>query len=129
MNETNLPEKILPEALLNSWQPRRPSATLKRRIFLQPTESSTLASRWLWGALTPTMTCLLLTVMMFNSSNSVIHQKPLMAMVLSNQNYAFCDENGGQTTQNRWASVTFDWTNHSVFNSSMGFTPTTNSSN
>jgi hypothetical protein len=52
-----------------------------------------------------------------------------MAMILSNQSYAFSDNENAQTAQNHLASVTFDWTNHSVFNSSMGFTPTTNSSN
>jgi hypothetical protein len=129
MNETNLPEKNLPELQLNSWLPRRPSAGLKRRIFAGAVESSTLAARWFWGTLTPTMACLLLTLMMLNSGNGVIRQKPVSTMVLSNQTYAFCDGDSPQITQNHLASVTFDWTNHSVFNSSMGFTPTTNSSN
>jgi hypothetical protein len=129
MNETNLPEKVLPEAQLNSWHPRHPSAGLKRRIFSTATKSSTLATRWIWGALTPTMACMLLTLTLLNSSNGGLHQKPVMAMVLSNQTYGFSDNESAQTAQNHLASVTFDWTNHSVFNSSMGFTPTTNSSN
>jgi hypothetical protein len=125
MNEMNLPE-----TQLSSWRPRRPSAGLKRRIFTHTNKSSsTLAARWLWGTLTPTTACLLLTVIILNSSNSVIHQKPVMTMVLSNQGNVFCDGDGGQTAQNHLASVTFDWTNHSVFNSSIRFTPTTNLSN
>jgi hypothetical protein len=119
----------LPETPLNSWRPRRPSAGLKHRIFSSANKSSTLAARWLWGALTPTMACLLLTLCMLNSSNSVIRQKPDLTFALSNQGNVFSDGDGGQTAQNHIASVTFDWTNHSVFNSSIRFTPTTNSSN
>ena len=88
-----------------------------------------LAARWLWGTLTPTTACLLLTVIMLNSSNSEIRQKPILTMVLSNPGSFFADGDGGQTAQNHLASVTFDWTNHSVFNSSIRFTPTTNLSN
>ncbi|MGC9942208.1 MAG: hypothetical protein ABSE48_10260 [Verrucomicrobiota bacterium] len=125
MNEMNLPE-----TQLSSWRPRHPSAALKRRIFQHSNNtSSTLAARWLWGALTPTAACLLLTLLMLNSGNSVIRQKPEMTTILSNQGDAFCDSDGGQTAENHVASVTFDWTNHSVFNSSKGFTPTTNLSN
>jgi hypothetical protein len=66
---------------------------------------------------------------MLNSSNSSIRQKPVMTMLLSNQGSVFCYGDGGQTAQNQLASVTFDWTNHSAFNSSIRFTPTTNLSN
>ena len=128
MNKMNLPEEQL-----SSWRPRRPAAGLKRRIFAHTGRSSTLAARWLWGTLTPTMACLLLTLMMLNSSNNVVGQKPVLTMFLGSQSNAFInacgDGDGGQTAQNHLASVTFDWTNHSVFNSSMRFTPTTNSSN
>jgi hypothetical protein len=124
MNETNLPE-----TQLSSWRPRRPSAGLKRRIFTHASQFSARTTRWLWGTLTPTMACLLLTLCMLNSSNSVIHPKPDITMILSNQGNAFDGGDGGQTAQNHLASVTFDWTNHSVFNSSIRFTPTTNSSN
>ncbi|HEY4415442.1 MAG TPA: hypothetical protein VGO57_07095 [Verrucomicrobiae bacterium] len=119
----------LPEEQLSSWRPRRPSDGLKRRIFAGATESTTLAARWLWGALTPAMACLMLTVMMLNSGNDAIHTKPVLMTVLSNQSFAFNGDTSGQMAQNHLASVTFDWTNHSGFNSSMRFTPTTNLSN
>jgi hypothetical protein len=114
---------------LNSWQPRRPSAGLKRRIFAGASQSSSLATRWLLGALTPTMACALLTLMLLNSGNGFMRQKTGLTMDFSNQTYAFGNDNGGPGGQNRLGRVTFDWTNHSGFNSSMRFTPTTNSSN
>lgn len=123
MKETNLTENQL-----SSWQPRKPSAGLKRRLFAA-TNQATVASRWLWGALTPTMACLMMIMIMLNSSNTVIHPKPAMAMILSNDNGIFCDDDGSQASQNRVDNVTFDWTNHTVFNSSIRFTPTTNLSN
>jgi hypothetical protein len=128
MNKMNSPEKDLPEEQFQSWHPRRPPAGLKRRIFTRAAESSAHATRWFWGALTPTMACLLLTLIMLNSGNGVIRQKSEM-LVLSNQTNGFSSNDSDQTIQNRLAGVTFDWTNHSNFNSSMRFTPTTNSSN
>jgi hypothetical protein len=119
----------LPEARLNSWHPRRPSAGLKRRIFSTAAKSSTLAARWIWGALTPTMACLLLTLTALNFSNGGLPQKPALSLVLSNKGRVFNSNDDGQMAQNHLATVTFDWTNHGGFNSSMGFTPTTNSSN
>ena len=84
---------------------------------------------WFWGALAPATACVLLTFVTFNSSPSLSGQKSMIAMALSNQNSAAYVSGEGQTAQNHWASVTFDWTNRSVFNSSIGFTPTTNLSN
>lgn len=75
------------------------------------------------------MACALLTLMLLNSGSGLIRQKPVMTMDFSNLSYAFGNDNGGPGGQNRLASVTFDWTNHSGFNSSMRFTPTTNLSN
>ncbi len=123
MNEMNLPE-----AQLRSWRPRHPSAALKGRIFSTVREART-ASRWVWGALTPTTACLLLTLMMLNSSNPAMPRKPVLSMILSNDYGVFGAAGGSGSAENQLASVTFDWTNHTVFNSSMGFTPTTNLSN
>jgi hypothetical protein len=128
MNEMNLPPKDLPEEQLQSWQPRRPAAGLKRKIFHRATESSARATRWVLGALTPTMACLLLTLAMLNSGNSLLRSNPEIP-VFSNQTSVAGNNDTGQTVENRLAGVTFDWTNHSTFNSSMRFTPTTNSSN
>jgi hypothetical protein len=57
---------------------------------------STLTARWLWGALTPTAACLLLTLFMLNSGNSVIRQKPGMTMILSNEGGLFATADDGQ---------------------------------
>jgi len=120
MNETNLPETTL-----RSWRPRRPSASLKRRLFPAASQA-VVPPRWLWGALTPTMACLMLTLAMLNSGNTGLHQKPVITMVLGNAGAPFDSSDGGQGAENQLASVTFDWTNHTIFNSSMRFTPTTN---
>ena len=90
MNETNLTE-----SQLNSWQPRHPSAALKRRLFPTAQEIS-VTPRWLWGALTPTMACLMMTMIVLNSSNTVIHPKPSMAMIMSNVDGLFCAWEGDQ---------------------------------
>ena len=88
-----------------------------------------MTPRWLWGALTPTMACLMLTMIMLNSGNTGLHQKPLVTMILSNDGAPSGASDDGQGAENQLASVTFDWTNHTIFNSSMRFTPTTNLSN
>ncbi len=118
----------MPETQLSSWRPRHPSAALKARIFSKARETR-VTSRWLWGALTPTTACLLLTLMMLNSGNTVIHQKPVLSMILSNHGGVYGANGDSGSAQNQLASLTFDWTNHTVFNSSIGFTPTTNFSN
>jgi hypothetical protein len=71
----------------------------------------------------------MLTMLMLNSSNTGIHRIPAMPMILSNVDGVFGTDDGIQGGENQVASVTFDWTNHTVFNSSMRFTPTTNLSN
>jgi hypothetical protein len=75
------------------------------------------------------MACLMLTMIMLNSGNTGLRQKPLVTMVLSNDGAPFYASDDGQGAENQLASVTFDWTNHTIFNSSMRFTPTTNLSN
>jgi hypothetical protein len=121
-------ETDLTENQLNSWQPRRPASGLKHRLFPGARQTAVTA-RWLWGALTPTMACLMLTMVMLNSSNTGIHPIPALPMILSNVDGVFSADDGIQGGENQLASVTFDWTNHTVFKSSIRFTPTTNLSN
>jgi hypothetical protein len=115
------------ETQLRSWCPRRPSAGLKQKIF--SAEAVVPTATWLWGGLAPTMACALLTLMAFNHGGDGLGQKPMMAMVLSNQTLATYAVDGTQIAQNHVAAVTFDWTNRSAFKSSIRFTPTTNFSN
>ena len=120
MNEMNLPE-----TQLRSWQPRRPSAGLKRRIFSAPPAAPTAAAFLGW--LAPVTACVLLTVLVFNSGNGLsvgsAGRQTTIAMVLSNQSYAAYASDGSQNVQNHLASVTFDWTNRNASSSSIGFTP------
>jgi hypothetical protein len=115
------------EAQLRSWRPRQPAAGLKRKIFAAEAVMPTAA--WLWRGLAPTMACVLLTLMALNRGGDGPGQKPMLAMVLSNQNCAAYASDGAQTAHNHVAAVTFDWTNHSSFKSIIGFTPTTNFNN
>lgn len=117
------------ETQLRSWRPRRPSAGLKRRILRLVDEPDILSARWLWSGLAPTMACALLTLMAFSRNGDGLGPKPAMTIILSSQNNAAYATGGAQTEQNHLAAVTFDWTNRSVFKSSIRFTPATNFSN
>ena len=120
-------EMNLPEAQLRSWQPRRPSAGLKRRIFSARPDTPTPAAFLGW--LAPVTACALLTLLVFNSGSGLPvgsnSRGVMMAMVLSNQNYAAYAPDGSQNVQNRLAGVTFDWTNRGNSSPSIGFTPFT----
>ena len=108
------------ETRLRSWQPRRPSAKLKQRLFAAPA-SFMPKTLWLLGSLAPATACVLLTFSVFNSENtgSLLHHEPVSAMILSNQNYAAYASDNFRGSQNGLSSVTFDWTNHGGFTSSM----------
>src|SRR5208282_4178378 len=122
MKETNLLE-----TQLRSWQPRRPSAGLKRRIF--SAQPGTPAAAVFLGWLAPVTACALLTLLIFNSGNGLpavsSSHGTMVAMILSNQNYAAYASDGSQNVQNRLATVTFDWTNRGASTSSIRFTPFT----
>ena len=50
----------------------------------------------------------------------------MIAMILSNQNYAAYASDNFRGAQNNLSSVTFEWTNHNVYPSSMApFSPDT----
>ena len=110
------------------WTPRRPSASLKRKVFAGAEYFSESAERispasakLFWGALAPTMACALLTLLVFNHSGENRSSVSTLAWSTSNN-----VSDGSHSAQNHWERVTFDWTNHSVFKSSIGFTPSTN---
>lgn len=113
------------ENRLRSCPPRRPSAKLKRRLFPAPASLPPKVA-WLIGSLAPATACVLLTFSAFNRENTgdLLSREPLTAMILSNQSYAAYASDNFRETQNRLSSVTFDWTNHSGFTSSMApFSP------
>jgi hypothetical protein len=76
---------------------------------------------WLLGSLAPAAVCILLTLSMFNPGNTShsLRHEPLIAMILSNQNYAAYASDNFREAQNNLAAVTFEWTNHTVSPSSM----------
>ena len=115
------------EAQLRSWRPRQPAARLKQKTFGSAPARRT--ATWFWGGLAPAMACIFFTLKMFNHDGDGFGSKPVMSVVLSNQNDAAYAMGGNETAQNHLATVTFDSTNHSSFRSIIGFTPTTNFSN
>jgi hypothetical protein len=105
---------------LRSWQPRRPSPKLKRRLFAAPAHFLPKMA-WLLGSLAPVTACVLLSFSVFNSENGghLLRREPMTAMILSNQNYAAYASDNFRAMQNGLSSVTFDWTNHNGFTSSI----------
>ena len=105
---------------MRSWQPRHPSARLERRLFAAPFNFARNMG-WLVGSLAPATACLLLTISVFKNGNAGVslRHEPMIAMILSNQNYAAYASDNFREAQNNLSSVTFEWTNHNVFPSSM----------
>jgi len=116
------------EKTLLSWQPRQPSAALKRRLLRLADEQEVVpAIRWLWRCVVPTMACALLALVAVNHDG--VKETLPMGQILSSQANAAFASGGASSGQNHLAAVTFDWTNQSVFQSSIRFTPTTNLTN
>ena len=76
---------------------------------------------WLLGSLAPAVACALLTLSMFNPANTghSARHEPLIAMILSNQNYAAYASDGFADSENNLAAVTFEWTNRNISTSNM----------
>jgi len=75
---------------------------------------------WLVGSLAPATACLLLTLSIAHVNPGItMRHEPMVAMILSNQNYAAYASDNFRNGQNNLAAVTFEWTNHSVSPSSM----------
>jgi hypothetical protein len=125
--------KELNENQLRGWLPRRPSRALKSRIFSGPNPAATEADDevpWKWSFSAPAMVCLLFAMLMIHFNNGDMHEpKPAWAMVSSNGDRAASFSDSAQENENHLSAITFDWTNHTGFQSSIGFTPTTNLSN
>jgi hypothetical protein len=122
------------ESQLRGWRPRQPSAGLKRRIF-RAHAAGTPAARWNWHHLAPAMACLLFALMMFhfNGGGALRDSRPVLYMNFAGDSNPVTFSDHAQETENHLAAVTFDWTNHGDFKSSMrsrtGFGPSTNLSN
>lgn len=114
------------EEQLRSWKPRRPSPRVEQRLFGTRQHFHFTLPR-LAGILTPTMACLMVTVSLWRQVGQPIlneneSQTAVIAMSLSNQNYAPYLATSFQPTANRLD--TFGWTNRGYSKSSVpSFTP------
>lgn len=93
------------------------------------------AWRWSWNCAAPAMMCAWLGLMIahFNGTGEIHGAKPVINLLASNENSAVSYRDEAAEVQNHVATVTFDWTNHTVFKSSIGshsgLGPSTNFSN
>ena len=122
MNDLNQWEKQL-----RSWIPRRPSAGIEARLFSPPPPGKPEPVSVYWLAPAVACLCLLLGVMAWAHGPATVRvSQPMIASILSNQNcMAFLGGRPSQVDLNALRRVTFTWTNKSVSNSIIGFTPFT----
>jgi hypothetical protein len=124
MNDMNWLEKQLA-----SWEPRRPSAKIERRLFPKRERAADLTRALAW--LAPVAACMMLAL-------ATVRQDPpgpvatpgseyLFAMVLSNQLGAGFLPDCGEQAENRVMRASFDWTNRGNSGSSIRLMPLTNS--
>jgi hypothetical protein len=121
MNETNLSE-----ARLRSWQPRRPSARLKERIFPVPVSRPMIVTWSLRLAPAAASFLVALSVLRHDGgfSGGGFQGEPMLLLSQSNR-IAFVPVNCRQE-HNELYGVTFDWTNRSNSTSSItSFSPDT----
>jgi hypothetical protein len=102
MNEKNEMERL--EAELRCWMPRRPSATLERRLFRRATPRPMPAM--VAGWLAPAAACLMFAGLILNpQSGGVSSDSPvsgvMAGLILSNQNYAAYLPGSFQRTHNQ----------------------------
>ncbi len=124
MNEKQM---NLLENQLRSWHPRRPSRSIKRRLFpLGGTgEVTGLSLRWL----APAAACLMLALTIasqqqpgFTANSS--RQQAMMGLISSNLSYTNILPENGSSGRNRVTPASFEWTNLSDFTSSISpFSP------
>lgn len=109
------------EAELKSWKPRRPSASISRRLFPARSGRQEFARTLSW--LATAAACLTFTVVVASRTDraGASPEGSLVAMNWSNQappSYQMADT---FQSENRVIRATFAWTNPSHSNSSVGF--------
>jgi hypothetical protein len=109
------------ESQLRSWQPRRPSPRLKRKLFgsKDRRETAALALGWL----VPAAACLFLALTIVNqepalSAGSARHE-PLLGVISSNLSSTNLLPEDRGTERNRVSPTSFEWTNLSGSTSSI----------
>ena len=115
------------ENQLNSWEPRHPSAKIKRRIFPTPSPRREVAMFLNW--LTPATVCMLLALAVFKQENNMPatspRHDPAVAMMLSNQSFVAYLTGRSSQIEHNILPATFEWTNRSDSTSTIRFTPFT----
>jgi len=110
------------EAQLNSWEPRRPSARINRRLFPTPSARSKPGMCFNW--LAPATVCMLLALAVFKQENHISttspRHDPAVAMMLSNQSFVAYLTGGSKQVENNILPATFESTNRSGSPSTIG---------
>jgi hypothetical protein len=75
------------------------------------------------------MACALITMAALSHNGEGLAPRPDQIAIFSNTDHTISKIDSERSVQNHLAAVTFDWTNRSVFKSSISFTPSTNLSN
>ena len=113
------------ETQLNSWEPRRPSARIKRRLFPTPSTRPQMAMAFNW--LAPATVCMLLALAVFKQENNISaappRHDPAVAMMLSNQSFVAYLTGGSKQIEHNVLPATFELTNRNGSTSNVGFTP------
>ncbi len=111
------------EALLHSWQPRRPSARLKWRLSAEPSKSMPRMA-WFAGWLVPATACVLLAFFAVTSGNNASGHASLRTGVLSDRIHLPPVPASSDQGENNLLFVTFDLTNRTGSTSSIApFSP------
>ena len=115
------------ETQLNSWEPRRPSARIKRQLF--PTPSTRLEVAMAFNWLAPATVCMLLALAVFKQENYISadspRHDPAVAMMLRNPNFVPYLTGGSSQIEHNILPATFESTNRSGSTSTTTFTPFT----
>jgi len=115
------------ETQLNSWEPRRPSARIKRRLFPTPSNRLKVAMAFNW--LAPATVCMLLALAVFKQENNISaaspRHDPVVAMMLSNQSYVAYLTGGSSQIEHNILPAIFESTNRSGSTSIIDSTPFT----
>ena len=106
---------------MKSWEPRRPSAKIERRLFPRAQGRTKLpAFQWL----APAGVCLLLALVAVRQENThpaLSGSDAAIPMILSNPSAAGPLPGDGSLVQHNNVPVTFEWTNRGGLTSSVGF--------
>lgn len=114
------------ETQLKSWEPRRPSARIKQRLF--PTQSNGLKPGMSFNWLAPATVCMLLVLAVFKQENYIPPSSghdPAVAMMLSNQSFVPYLTGGSKQIEHNILPAIFESTNRSGSVSTIKFTPYT----